>query len=119
LIEVVALRTAAIISRIVAGPSNSSCTWLPAISGTPVACSSSTARAFRSEVALAQRRASRLAAWFWGRAPRAVVTVGLALAGLSGRRSASGRVRQEATTAIRASAASQYLRRCLFILLPW
>ena len=75
-----ASRTAAIISFIVAGPSNSSVTLLPAIRGTPVAASSCSAKAFMSGVARAQRLASRAAACFDCSWPCGVATVGVVLA---------------------------------------
>src|SRR5450830_1813427 len=69
-----------IISAIVWGPSNSSLTWLPAISGTPVAASSSAAWAFRSKVDFDQRLASRALALSAGREPLADCTTGVVAA---------------------------------------
>src|SRR5437764_6419285 len=82
------------IARIVAGPSNSRVTLLPAIRGSPVACSSITASDFRSALALAQRFDTRFEAWRGASVPLVVSTVGVALAGRAG--STSGSVLQEA-----------------------
>ena len=103
--ELVATRAAAIISRIVAGPSNSSVTLLPAMRGTPVACSSSAASAFRLPLALAQRRATRADACFGGSVPFVVAIVGVAFAGASG--STSGSDLHATTPQLRHRASSQ------------
>ncbi len=99
----VASEAAAIISFIVAGPSNSSVTLLPAIRGTPVAASSSTARAFMSGVACAQRRASKSLARLVCSGPPAVAAIGAFSPRTSGRATQDATVPASPRTAIHAA----------------
>ena len=88
----------------VAGPSISKVTLLPAIRGTPVAASSWIASAFMSGVARAQRRASRADACLVCSGPLAVATVGMVLPLDAG--STSGRVAQALSNRARPSASA-------------